>query len=98
MQKTVFDNGVTTLPSKCRHGGNFFCGKMWIAGVEVGTVSWGFHLAPDKRMSWVSALERVGGCKTGGSMFYNAPLLPSFATVFLKRERDGLLLNVIMLL
>ena len=78
--------------------GKFFYGKMWIAGVEVGTVSWGFHLAPDKRMSWVSALERVGGCKTGGSMFYNAPLLPSFATVFLKRERDGLLLNVIMLL
>ena len=62
------------------------------------TVSWWLHLAPDKRMSWVSALERVGGCKTGGSMFYNAPLLPSFATVFLKRERDGLLLNVIMLL
>ena len=59
MQKTVFDNGVTTLPAQCRHCGNFY-GKTWI-GVEVGTVSWGFHLAPDKRMSWVSALERVGG-------------------------------------
>ena len=38
------------------------------------------------------------GC-TGGSMFYNAPWgRASFATVFLKRGRDGLPLGVIMLL
>ena len=97
MQKNSFrQRGNNFASSKSSRGG--ICGKMWIARVEMGTVSWGFHLAADKRMSWVSALERVGGCKTGGSMFYNAPLLPSFATVFLKRERDGLLLNVIMLL
>ena len=67
---------------------------MWIGGVELGTVSWGFHLAADKRKSWETGQcigEWAGGCTGGGSMFYNAPvLLPSFATVFLKRERDDL--------
>ena len=79
------------------------CGKMWI-GVELLTVSWWFsHLATPRIKEclervvggWVNALE--SGCTGGwvGQCF--TMRRPSFATVFLKRERDGLPLGVMLL-